>query len=55
MKYQFIQTHYYYYEVEADSLDEAYQKTSKLEADDFYDVVVGEWEECTPQTEEVSQ
>jgi hypothetical protein len=52
MKYQFVQAVYYYYEVEADSLDEAYHKTGELTENDYYDVVVGAWEECTPQTEE---
>ena len=47
-KYQFVQPIYYIYEVEANSLEEAYQKTGELEANDFYDEVVGDWEECTP-------
>lgn len=51
-KYQFVQPIYYFYEVEANSLEEAYEKTSELTADDFYDEVVGEWQECSP--EEVS-
>ncbi len=48
-KYQFVQPIYYYYEVEAESLEEAYEKTADLTADDFYDEVVGDWEECTPE------
>lgn len=42
--YKFIQTVYYYYEVEANSIDEAYEKTSELEADDYYDTMVGSWQ-----------
>lgn len=48
MKYQFVQAVYYYYDVEADSLDDAYKKTEELSPGDEYDVIVGEWEECTP-------
>jgi hypothetical protein len=51
--YQFIQPVYHYFEVEAESLDEAYKKTSDLEADDCFDVVVGAWE-CVEQDEEQS-
>jgi len=49
VKYQFVQAVYYYYEVEAESLDEAYQKTDELSPGDEYDVIVGDWEECTPE------
>lgn len=49
MKYQFVQPIYYYYEVEADSLEEAYHKTGELVCGDEYDVIVGDWEECTPE------
>lgn len=51
-KYQFVQPIYYYYEVEANSLEEAYEKTSELEAGDCYDEVIGGWEDCTPELEE---
>jgi hypothetical protein len=50
MKYQFIQKHCYFYEVEANSLEEAYSKTAELEADDFYDIIVSEFVECTPNS-----
>ena len=43
MKYRAIQTIYFIYEVEADSLDEAYQKTADLEPSDCLDEVIGEW------------
>ena len=49
MKFQFVQPIYYFYEVEADSLQEAYDKTSELKEDSFYDEIVGDWEECTPR------
>ena len=49
MKYQFVQPIYYYYEVEADSLEEAYHKTDELKLGDEYDIVVGGWEDCTPE------
>ena len=42
--YQFIQPVYHYFNVEAESLDEAYRKTADLEADDCFDVIVGDWE-----------
>ncbi len=47
--YQFVQTVYHYYEVAAESLEQAYDKTSDLMIDDCYDVVIGEWQECTPE------
>jgi hypothetical protein len=58
MKYKFYKTFFLIATITSivscsKKIDEAYQKTSELEADDFYDVVVGAWEECTPQTEEV--
>lgn len=43
MKYKAIQTIYFIYEVEADSLDDAYQKTADLEPSDCLDEVIGEW------------
>lgn len=51
MKFQFVQPIYYHYEIEADSLEEAYAKTSELGPDDWYDETVGDWEECSPQNE----
>lgn len=52
-KYQFVQPIYYFYEVEADSLQEAYAKCGELGPDDFYDEVVGDWEHTTPSYEEI--
>ena len=43
MIYKFVQPIYYVFEVEAESLDEAYKKTGDLEADDWVDSYVGEW------------
>jgi hypothetical protein len=51
MKYQFVQPVYHYYEIEANSIDEAYDKTSDTTAADCYDVVIGEWLDATPDKE----
>lgn len=48
-KYQFVQTVYHYYEIEAESLEDAYEKTSDTTESDCYDVVIGDWVECTPE------
>lgn len=48
-KYQFVQAVYHYYEIEAESEQEAYEKTSNLTELDSYDIVVGEWNNATPE------
>jgi hypothetical protein len=48
MKFQFIQPVYHYYEIEADSLEEAYEKTDDTTEADCYDIVIGGWEDTTP-------
>jgi hypothetical protein len=50
MKFQFVQPIYYHYEIEADSLEDAYAKTGDLGPDDWYDETIGDWEECTPES-----
>ena len=47
MKYQFVQPIYYFYEVEADSYEEAWEKTAEIEAGTEYDCVIGGWEDAT--------
>ena len=49
MKYQFVQPIYYYYEIEANSLAEAYDKTEEIHPNHYYDRVIGGWEDCTPE------
>lgn len=48
-KYQFVQAVYHYYEIEAESEQEAYEKTSYLTEADSYDTVIGEWADATPE------
>jgi hypothetical protein len=43
MKYKAIQTIYFIYEIEANSIDDAYQKTADLAPSDCLDEVIGEW------------
>lgn len=50
--YQFVQPVYYYFNVEAENIKEAYEKVQELHASDYYDEIVGDWEECTPTTNE---
>lgn len=45
MIYKFCQPVYYYYEVEANSLEQARDKTQYLEAGMEVDSSVGEWED----------
>ena len=48
-KYQFVQTVYHYYEIEAESEQEAYEKTSDTTQADCYDIVIGEWLDATQE------
>jgi len=48
-KYQFVQPIYYYYEIEAENEQEAWEKTSELTAGEEYDIVIGEWLDATPE------
>jgi hypothetical protein len=48
-KYQFIQAVYHYYEIEAESEEQAYEKTSDTTAEDCYDTVIGEWTNATQE------
>ena len=46
-KYQFIQAVYHYYEIEAESEEQAYEKTSDTTEADCYDIVIGDWTNAT--------
>lgn len=43
MKYKAIQTIYFIYEIEADTIEDAYRKTADIEPSDCLDEVIGEW------------
>ena len=51
MKYQFVQPVYYFYEIEADSEQEAWEKTADVDLSCSYDTVVGAWENATKEDE----
>lgn len=43
-RFRFLQPIYYYYEVEAENVKEAYAKTAEINPGDEIDEVVGSWE-----------
>ena len=53
-KYQFVQAVYYYYEVEAETEQEAWEKTADIDLASSYDTVVGDWVDATRYDEEIT-